>query len=239
MSVGGASRVELSSEERSRVWARMSGTPVVLERPVVVVKGWRSFESNAEVLARRLRVLTGAGDGVVRTFSYRSSRGVDVIAGEIAGSLDRVFGRGTRKGGVDVVGVSMGGLVGRWMSATGMARVERLFTVVSPHRGAALARWFGFLDASTGQMAPGSAFLRELEVMEDRVPEAERPEVVTYGRLRDWWVGTGNTSLGGHEHVVVRPPWNALAHLTATRDRTIPLLIAARLRGEKGVVGGA
>jgi triacylglycerol lipase len=66
---------------------------------------------------------------------------------------------------VDVLGFSMGGLVGRsWIQlAGGQGRVRRLISVGSPQRGSLLAiPWPGRWLASVADMRPGSPLLRQL-----------------------------------------------------------------------------
>jgi triacylglycerol lipase len=66
---------------------------------------------------------------------------------------------------VDVLGFSMGGVVGRsWIQlAGGQGRVRRLISVGSPQRGSLLAiPWPGRWLASVADMRPGSPLLRQL-----------------------------------------------------------------------------
>ena len=66
---------------------------------------------------------------------------------------------------VDVLGFSMGGLVGRsWIQlAGGAGRVRRLISVGSPQRGSLVAApWPGRWLASIADMRPGSPLLRRL-----------------------------------------------------------------------------
>lgn len=68
-----------------------------------------------------------------------------------------------------VVGFSMGGLVARWylQRLDGLARVDRLVTIATPHRGTHAARLVG--GAGCRQMRPGSAFLAALNADAERL----------------------------------------------------------------------
>ncbi len=216
----------------ARETARMRAAPVGLERPVVILKGWRAFDSNARVLRDRLRRLIEPGSGMIRHYNYGSTLGIARIARRVAAEVRADF---PGCGEFDVIGVSMGGLLGRWIAMEGLLRVERLFTVVTPHGGAQLATFTFPLDVSTMNMRAGSALLGELdEALED---ESRRPgRIVTYTRTRDVWVGSRNTVIRGPgecvEGRVVRTPRFGLAHLRATGDPLIAVDIARRLRGE-------
>ena len=62
----------------------------------------------------------------------------------------------------DLVGFSMGGIISRYyvQRLGGLARVHRLITIASPHRGT----WTGYLRWNVGcsQMRPDSQFLKDL-----------------------------------------------------------------------------
>jgi len=62
----------------------------------------------------------------------------------------------------DLVGFSMGGLVSRYylQQLNGLARVQRLVTVATPHYGSMMA--WGRWNVGGRQLRPGSPFLRQL-----------------------------------------------------------------------------
>jgi hypothetical protein len=136
---------------------------------------------------------------------------------------------------VDVVGVSMGGLVARaaasdWVarrSAAGSRRVRiaRLFTLATPHKGATLANRI-CPDGTARDMRPGCDFLSRLNA------EPPEHELICYARLRDWWVGATNTAPPGREPMWVDAP-ALLSHQLVTHDPVIRTDVARRLRGEE------
>ena len=147
---------------------------------------------------------------------------------------------------IDVVGISMGGLVARLAALPPGARagfgidaslprldVRRLFTLATPHRGAKLAGVVA-MDSSARDMKPGSAFLRRLDGAE-REGGGREYELVCYARLRDVWVGARNTAPPGMDPIWAPTPTHDLAHMLVSRDRRILLDVARRLRGEAPV----
>src|SRR5262245_15917374 len=112
--------------------ARMRRDPRPLERPVVILAGWRSPRLQGFGLADKLAPLTsGRAEDYIR------------IAYPLVGDLERALARvrtvlsqrgvGGGRNEVDVVGISMGGLVARMLAAQaesdGPVRIRRLFTI--------------------------------------------------------------------------------------------------------------
>ena len=93
---------------------------------------------------------------------------IDGYAEQVARRIEAVC-RETGADRVVLVGYSMGGLVSRaYLRRYGAARVARLVTLGTPHRGTILAR-FG-LGRNAREMEPGNAWLRELELSPLQVP---------------------------------------------------------------------
>lgn len=214
-------------------WARMLGTPVGLGRPLVVFSGWRALRLPGAVLARRLRMLAGDKPG-------RSTGVAFTLCGRIESAVERAVakveaqwpsGVSDQTVEVDVVGISMGGLVARAAARGGgghkRLRIKRLFTLASPHRGARIAKVLA-LDASARAMRPGSGLL---EALDESLGEAQY-ELVCYARLRDGWVGARNTAPPGREPIWTPGLW-VMGHHTISADRMIITDIARRLRGEE------
>jgi triacylglycerol lipase len=85
--------------------------------------------------------------------------GLDQLAQQLACYVQTNFAAAQ---GFDLVGFSMGGIVSRYyvQRLGGIARVQRLITIGSPHNGT----WTAYLRWNPGarQMRPGSEFLRDL-----------------------------------------------------------------------------
>lgn len=211
---------------------RMRSSPVTLSRPVVVLAGYRAWSLMPRAVAATLAELT-SGRHWREDFlpiAYPLSTRLEAIAGRVGRATKERFGDAP----VNVVAVSMGGLVARaaaaGLTAGGPAlRISRLFTLATPHQGASLAEWLR-PDAAARDMRPGSAFLERLEAAR-RGGTGGNYEMVCYARLRDRWVGASRTSPPG-EPVVWVHGWRVLSHLTVSTDLRILSDIAHRLRGE-------
>ncbi|TVQ30881.1 MAG: hypothetical protein EA376_11495 [Phycisphaeraceae bacterium] len=136
---------------------------------------------------------------------------------------------------VDVVAVSMGGLVARLGATEAFAegeegrkrlRIRRLFTMATPHRGAALADLLA-LDSAASDMKRDSLLLRALD---EALPSSEY-EIIPYARTRDWTVGASRAAPPDCEPIWVDGP-AFLSHATIAMDGRILIDIARRLRGE-------
>jgi len=124
-------------------------------------------------------------------------------AGLIARKVESIVAQ-TGIARVDIVGHSMGGLVGLdyLKRLGGRHRVRRLVMLGTPTQGTWSAL-LGLVTAPLGmaslQLLPGSPFLREL---------AERPlpagaQVVSIGAIRDWLAPLSSTVLDGVRHIAL------------------------------------
>lgn len=228
--------------DAGREFARMSADPKpALARPVVVLAGWRAWAMMPRGIARDLRRLTGATEQCFLPIAFPLGSDITAIAAEVCRRVEQRWPSADdqRTAEVDVVAVSMGGLVAR--AAAGertragpckRLRIARLFTIGSPHRGAKLAEHVR-IDTASRQMRPGSAFLR---LLDEELAHAEY-ELVCYARLRDTWVGATRSAPDGR-----CPHWvsgqRILSHNLITQDRRIIADIARRLRGEEPLASG-
>ncbi|MFI4915473.1 MAG: lipase family alpha/beta hydrolase [Phycisphaerales bacterium JB060] len=222
----------------------MKDDPVGLDRPVVVLSGWRSPSLTGRSLAGRIRKVTGAGEGRVTSISYTWQAGIPEIAATVAQKVADEYGTTTDPATgqrwtteVDVVAISMGGLVARtaWAEPAAVGRdpgvrlnIKTLYTLGSPHRGAKLATWIR-LDESARQMKPGSDFLADLDAA--TLGGAHDLRIVPYATLRDSWVGATNAAPHGQEPIWV-PGRIVLSHHLISLDDRILADLGRRLRGE-------
>lgn len=216
-------------------YRRMKADPIGLERPLVVLDGWRQFEWSAAALADELCTLTGADRALVMPISYPFHGGLDSIADEVVMRVERKWPGDDPEWTteIDVVGHSMGGIVARLAALPPLdgnprkrLRIRTLYTISSPHRGARMARHIA-LGAAARAMRPGSDTLARLD---DALPDA-RYELVCYAQLNDWIVGARNAAPPGRE-----PIWTGgtllFSHTFSKFNRRILADIALRLRGE-------
>lgn len=230
---------------------RMRANPAPLERPVVVLGGYRATPQMAQDLAHELRLLTSRNPDDFLPISYTFAADIDEIAAEVIRRVEERFPSEdpARTVEVDVVGISMGGLVGRVAAMAPEERpgvlpgmeanpgkrlsVRRMFTLASPHRGAGLARHLA-PDLAARSMRPGSGYLDRLN---EALARAEY-EIVPYAVLRDTWVGATRAAPPGAD-----PIWTAgtllFSHFTVSQNRAIVTDVALRLRGEDPIsLGG-
>ena len=221
---------DLTADEALEDWKRVEGHPIRLERPVVVLAGWREmWPTPVSDLAGPIERLTG---GDVLAVDYPFAGDLRKLTGKVVDAVEARWpsGDADETVEVDVVGLSMGGLVARLAAIGGggakRLNIKRLFTIATPHRGANMAR-LGFVDKATRDMRPGSALLGELD---EALPSAAY-ELLCYARLNDVLVGATNTAPPGRH-----PFWVSgsvmFSHVGSRKDPRIIADIVRRLRGE-------
>jgi hypothetical protein len=212
-------------------WQRMCADPISATRPIVVVGGYGDPGLAVLDVATRLRRVLGPQAQVIPvevglTWSMDDARDRVVRAVEKF-QPSEVADRTIQ---VDVVAISMGGLVARHAAADheGFRRlsIARLFTVSSPHSGARLAN-LPSLESRVRDMRKGSDFLSHLE------GNVRDFDLIPYARLGDWIVGAENTAPAGMTPWWVDTPAFEASHLQAHTDARILADIARRLRGEE------
>jgi len=224
----------------------MEAKPVGVERPVIVLSGYRAPSPSATNMAARVRRVTGADEDRVLPISYVFGNDIPTLADRVAKKVADEYGstvdpltgeRWTVE--VDVVAVSMGGLVARtaWAEPTEVGRnlgvrlnINTLYTLATPHRGAKIARWIHVDDAAK-QMIPGSDFLTALAAASPGGGGDDSYTIVPYATLRDSWVGAKNAAPEGQEPIWV-PGRLILSHVLVTLEDRILADLGRRLRGE-------
>jgi pimeloyl-ACP methyl ester carboxylesterase len=192
-------RAHVASDLASGVAAE--GAPRAPGPPVLVIHGYLATKGSVHLLeqhlARRGHVVMSFRFGPINLGDIRDS------AGLVARKVESIIAQ-TGVSHVDIVGHSMGGLVGLYYVKRlgGRHRVRRLVLLGTPTQGTWSAL-FGLITAPLGlaslQLLPGSPFLQEL---------AERPlpkgvDVISIGALRDWLAPLSSTVLEGVRHVAL------------------------------------
>ena len=233
----------VSTDDAQRALGEMRTHPKRLERPLVILSGFCDPGIASSHLRSEFKRLTG--DDRVIGVSFLFCGDFESCRRQVIEAVDKAFPSDDPNWTteVDVVGVSMGGLVGRYAAVPTLKepegrrlRVARLFTISTPHRGARLAALPGW-DPMHLAMRPGSPFLRRLERLE-ATPGGRGYEVYPYVRVGDWVVGQGNAAPVG-----LAPLWLPNlplqdAHFMAFVDPRILGDIAHRLRDEAPFVAG-
>ena len=170
--------------------------------PVLLIHGYLATRGSLHLLGRYL-----ADRGHI-VFSYPLGFPVNLgdirdSAGLIARKVESIVAQ-TGVTEVDVVGHSLGGLVGLYYLKRlgGRHRVRRLIMLGTPTQGTWSAL-LGLVTAPLGraslQLLPGSPFLRELGEM----PLPQGADVVSIGAVRDWLAPVSTTVLDGVRHIAL------------------------------------
>jgi hypothetical protein len=227
---------DVSREQAREDWKRMESEPMLVDRPIVVLAGWRQmWPTPISDLSAPIQRLTGASPEDVLTISYPLAGSIEPLDELVVRRVEERWpsDSGEETVEVDVVGMSMGGLVARRAAIAQEGRkrlkIRRLFTIATPHRGAAMASYV-FIDAASYSMRPGSDYLA---VLDEALSSADY-EMYCYARLNDLTVGATNTAPEGEE-----PFWvsgsHLLSHIGSGSDPRIIADIARRLRGESAL----
>ncbi len=230
--LGAPAPLTCTPEEAARLRRRLRRTPAPIDRPIVVISGYLDPGLYAGVVSRELRRLTSHDPADFRVARFALHGAIEPMAECVVEKLRAIAG-GARAS-FDLVGLSMGGLVARRVAAVVNAgdeiRVERVFTLGTPHRGSTLAERIAPTEAAR-QMRPGSDFLREL----DAALGLSGIELVAYQMDADAVIGDGRGVPDGHPgHRLPRRPGEP--HLHIMGDPIAILDIARRLRGEPAIL---
>lgn len=226
---------DLDFDGAGKALKEMEEHPLPLERPLVILGGyldpglgswWTGLSFRKLTSDRRILELNFVLNA---TFDGCRSKLIEAVDGAFP-SADPVW---TTE--VDVVAISMGGLVARTAAAPPEAlatssrrlKIHRLFTISSPHRGARLARLPCLLPLHR-DMRAGSPFIHRLE----EALSSAGYEIYPYVRLRDWTVGPENAAPPGRTAWWIAGRPIAPAHMASATDTRIRADIARRLRGE-------
>ena len=196
--------------------------------PVLIIHGYLATRGSLHLLERHL---TDRGL-IVMSYPFGPLNVGDIrdSAGLIARKVESIVAQ-TGIARVDIVGHSMGGLVGLdyLKRLGGRHRVRRLVMLGTPMQGTWSAL-LGLVTAPLGlaslQLLPGSPFLREL---------AERPlppgaEVISIGAIRDWLAPLSSTVLDGVRHIAL-----PTGHSGLLVDAEVAEVVVDILRSEPAV----
>lgn len=223
--------VPVSALARAR--DQMLTTPKPLDRPVVVIAGFADPGLYAALVARELCRLTSRTkpDFILPTINPFAD--ITQSGARVAAQVrSRLATRGLDPDSpVDMVGMSMGGLVAR-TSGSGLIdeplKIRNLFTLGTPHRGAQIADTISPSTASD-QMRPGSDFLQRL----DSHPVPEHTHCFTM--QGDKVIGPDSgVARGATEYRLPGRPGEDHLHIMA--DPLALMHIARLLRHEPGVL---
>lgn len=223
----------LSTREARDALEEMGKDRRPAERPIVVLAGLHDPGFAPDRIADALREVL-RDDARIVEVSFFFEDDFDACRRHVILEVRRELpdDGGAETAEVDVVAVSMGGLIARYAARPSLdgeprLRIARLFTIATPHRGADMAD-APTIDDRIADMREGSAFIT---LLNEFCLDSD-PEIVPYARLDDAIVGAENAAPPGVEPWWVATPPFQLAHIAASGDPRILADIARRLRGE-------
>ncbi|MSP61668.1 MAG: alpha/beta fold hydrolase [Myxococcales bacterium] len=170
--------------------------------PVLLLHGFLGTRGSMYILERRLN-----GDGIC-VFSFNlgslNTRDIRQSAFLIHRKIEAILAQ-TRVRKIDIIGHSMGGLIGLYYikKLGGHEKVRKLVMMGTPMAGTWSAllgvATVGLLSKSSWQILPNSAFLKELH----RDPLPPDVEYYTLAAQRDWVCPIGSTYLPGATRLTV------------------------------------
>jgi len=177
-------------------WKQSEGHP-----PVLLIHGYLGTRGSLQLMERRL---TDMGH-LVLTYRLGLLHTGDICesAALIARKIESIAAQ-TNLDRMDIVGHSMGGLVGLYYLKRlgGRRRIRRLVMLGTPTSGtwsALLGVAMAPLGRASLQLLPDSDFLRDLE----QGPIPEGIEVVAVAGRRDWLAPSGRMHMDGIRHISV------------------------------------
>ncbi len=221
----------VSRREAKSARSEMTANPKTLQRPVVVLSGYLDPGIAATAIRSSLNDVV-EGDPIIATSfategDFDSAR--DTLIAEIEAALPSTDPSETVE--VDVIAHSMGGLIARYASLPRRdgkrLRIARLFTMATPHRGAAWGGGLIPINELAADMDEGSAFIKMMAKVHHPYP------IIPYVMLGDQVVGQENAAPPGEVSWWVDRGWYQSPHLAVTRDDRVLADIFRRLRREE------
>ena len=223
----------LTLSEARLALREMEKNPKTPVRPIVVVGGIYDPGIASSAVVRRIRRVVD-DEKLIISISFFGCSTFDQCRTRVMEKVQEAFPSEDPDltTAVDVIALSMGGLVARHAAdvkaeAGRRLQIRRLFTISTPHRGAKLA-WLFTFDSRIKDMRKDSPFLNKLDMAWKDADYGIYP----YTRLGDAIVGPANTALTG------RTPWwvanipGSFSHLLSMFDQRFLADIARRLRSE-------
>jgi pimeloyl-ACP methyl ester carboxylesterase len=211
----------------------MAHSPRSADRPIVVIGGYGDLGVGAAIAAGNVRRWFEP-DAVVIPVSPGWAKSFDTARDQVIAAVHERLGTpaGSDTPEVDVVGLSMGGVVARYAASDLPDRprlnARRIFTIASPHQGSKRAEWAWAVETKISDLRPESAFLTALAGQD----ASARYDLYCYTRLDDSVVGEALAAPPGRVAWWVSNPPGGAPHIGALVDDRILADIARRLRGE-------
>jgi len=223
----------ISLDDARTTLLTIESNPKPLDRPLVILNGFLDPGIGGAMVSSIVR--HHVSDTRIITVAYPLNFSFEECRKKVIEAVDRAYpsADATQTTQVDVIGLSMGGLLARYCAAPGAdhkrLNVCRLFTVSAPHQGAVRAVALPPLLQMQLDMRPNSPFLHHLEQSE----EEAHYEIIPYVRLEDDIIGPKYAAPKGSDPWWVPNQPLHHAHIGAATDPRIMADILRRLRDEK------
>lgn len=222
----------LDKRDARRAVQQMEACPRPLERPLVILGGFADPGFHTSSMRSACRKLFS--DERIIVVNFTGTTNFQQCSGRVVEAVEEAFPSSDPQQTieVDVVGLSMGGLVARVAAEMEYPeqkrlQIARLFAVSSPLRGAKLARYPLVLTSMHRDMREGSELMVHLN------DEAPPYEVFCYTKLNDPIVGEELAAPARQTAWWLDSPSMGNSHFGAMIDPRILADIARRLRGEQ------
>ncbi len=200
-------------------WLMPDPPPAPAALPVLLLHG---VLCNAGVWQPMRKYLAARGIGPIYALSYGPPlASIEHFADQAAHKIDAMLAAtGARQ--VLIVGHSMGGLVARaYLRAYGGAKVRRVITLGTPHRGSVHA--YVFPGTALTQLRPGTAWLEGLGATPT---EGDAPQIVSLWSWHDSMVAPQTSSiLEEAENIAL----TGIGHNALLSDRVVFARVAAEI----------
>ncbi|HEX8524921.1 MAG TPA: hypothetical protein VF669_21910 [Tepidisphaeraceae bacterium] len=233
-----APTIALSVPQARQELRKIAEHPKPLERPLVILNGYLDPGLGGLAVGSFIREHVSGGRIITVSFMWCSS--FEACRQRVIEAVDAALPNDDpeQTAEVDVIGLSMGGLVGRYAAAgvpnARRLNVRNLFTVSSPHQGATRAEALPPITQMQVDMRPQSKFLRRLSEWDRGV----QYHLFPYSRLNDRVVGAQYAAPPGRRAVVVPNEPFQPAHVGAATDPRILADVLRHLRRERPLVSG-
>ena len=208
----------------------------LLRRPVIVVHG---YLASKEMMIPMRSKLAGVGfDAHIAQLPPLLLGKIEPMAGLLASEVDRITGR-YPDGVCDLVGVSLGGLLGlRYLQRfDDRKRVRRFVAIGTPFRGSKAARaatlLLGRISPAARQLLPGSSFIETLGA--EGLPEGVG--ALSISATRDKLAPPEACVLDGAENVELFGPPPPMAHQALVVSNEVTRLMVDFLGRENSLDG--
>lgn len=204
--------------------------PVASEKdPVVFVHGFTGSSTSFDNMKQWL-VSQGWPSNYLYAIQYSNTTGSSIDNAYELQSFIKTVLRQTKASKVDIVAHSMGGLSTRYYVKylEGAQKVDDVVTLGSPHHGTSTS-YFGLWTEGAREMVPGSAFLNDLNSLDETPNGSDDAEVIQYTSI----YSSSDTVINPYTSSIIEGAYNieisGVSHSGLLSDSSVRPMIKAGL----------